>query len=109
MTIRPVRVALQLQQQHADYPAIRDAVHEAEDLGADIVCNWDHFYPLYGPDDDKHLECWTMLGAWAQNYLGKSHKTLPSTVCVNRPANHGNGYFPAAYSPLPIPTPVPAH
>jgi uncharacterized protein (DUF1501 family) len=43
-----------------------------------------------------------MLGAWAQNYLGKSHKTLPSTVCVNRPANHGNGYFPAAYSPLPI-------
>lgn len=43
-----------------------------------------------------------MLGAWAQNYLGKSHKTLPSTVCVNRPANHGNGYFPAAFSPLPI-------
>jgi len=43
-----------------------------------------------------------MLGAWAQHYLGKSHKTLPATVCVNRPANHGNGYFPAAFSPLPI-------
>ena len=43
-----------------------------------------------------------MLGAWAQHYLGKSHPTLPSTVCVNRPANHGNGYFPAAFSPLPI-------
>jgi len=43
-----------------------------------------------------------MLGAWAEHYLGKSHKTLPSTVCVNRPANHGNGYFPAAFSPLPI-------
>ncbi|MGB8167027.1 MAG: DUF1501 domain-containing protein [Chthoniobacteraceae bacterium] len=43
-----------------------------------------------------------MLGAWAQNYLGPSHKTLPSSVCVNRAANHGNGYFPAAYSPLPI-------
>ncbi len=42
------------------------------------------------------------LGAWAQNYLGSSHKTLPSSVCVNRAANHGNGYFPAAYSPLPI-------
>ena len=41
-------------------------MHEAEDLGADIVFNWDHFYPLYGPDDDKHLECWTMLGAWAE-------------------------------------------
>ncbi|MEO6784579.1 MAG: DUF1501 domain-containing protein [Chthoniobacteraceae bacterium] len=43
-----------------------------------------------------------MLGAWAQHYLGPSHKTLPSTVCVNRAANHGNGYFPAAFSPLPI-------
>jgi hypothetical protein len=43
-----------------------------------------------------------MLGAWAQHYLGKSHDTLPSTVCVNRPANHGNGYFPASFSPLPI-------
>lgn len=43
-----------------------------------------------------------MLGAWAQHYLGASSKTLPSTVCVGRPANHGNGYFPASYSPLPI-------
>src|SRR4051794_4531210 len=43
-----------------------------------------------------------MLGAWAQHYLGASHQTLPSSVCVNRTANHGNGYFPAAYSPLPI-------
>lgn len=42
------------------------------------------------------------LGAWAQHYLGASHKTLPSSVCVNRPANHGNGFFPAAFSPLPI-------
>ena len=43
-----------------------------------------------------------MLGAWAQHYLGPSHKTLPSTVCINRAANHGNGYFPAGFSPLPI-------
>lgn len=42
------------------------------------------------------------LGAWAQNYLGPSHATLPSSVCVNRPANHGNGFFPATMSPLPI-------
>ena len=43
-----------------------------------------------------------MLGAWAQHYLGASSKTLPSSVCVNRPANNGNGFFPAAFSPLPI-------
>jgi len=42
------------------------------------------------------------LGAWAQHYLGASHKTLPSSVCVNRPSNHGNGFFPATMSPLPI-------
>ena len=42
------------------------------------------------------------LGAWAQHYLGPSHKTLPASVCVNRAANHGNGYFPAGFSPLPI-------
>ncbi len=42
------------------------------------------------------------LGAWAQNYLGPSHQTLPSSVCVNRSANHGNGFFPATMSPLPI-------
>lgn len=42
------------------------------------------------------------LGAWAHHYLGQSHQTLPSSVCVNRPSNHGNGFFPATMSPLPI-------
>ena len=34
------------------------------------------------------------LGAWAQHYLGPSHKTLPSSVCINRNSEHGNGFFP---------------
>jgi hypothetical protein len=42
------------------------------------------------------------VGAWAQNLLGPSHKTLPSSVCVNRGPDHGNGFFSSAYSPLPI-------
>lgn len=46
------------------------------------------------------------LGAWAQHFLGVSHKTLPSSVAVNRSSNHGNGWFPAAYSPLPILNPT---
>ncbi|NNU28154.1 LLM class F420-dependent oxidoreductase [Isoptericola sediminis] len=65
-TERPLRVAVQLQPQHADYGQIRDAVLRAEDLGVDIVFNWDHFYPLSGDPDGKHFECWTMLGAWAE-------------------------------------------
>jgi hypothetical protein len=43
-----------------------------------------------------------ILGAWAQHYLGASHQTLPSSVCINRPSNQGNGFFPATMSPLPI-------
>jgi probable F420-dependent oxidoreductase len=66
VTNRPVRIAVQLQPQHADYRAISRAVAEAEDLGVDVAFNWDHFYPLYGEPDGKHFECWTMLGAWAQ-------------------------------------------
>lgn len=61
----PVRVAIQLQPQHADYPAIRRAVAGAEEMGVDIVFNWDHFFPLSGDTAGRHFECWTMLGAWA--------------------------------------------
>src|SRR3712207_4871261 len=32
----------------------------------DVIFNWDHFFPLYGDADGKHFECWTMLGAWAE-------------------------------------------
>lgn len=42
------------------------------------------------------------IGAWAQHFKGPSHKTLPSSVCVNRQPNAGNGFFPASFSPLPI-------
>jgi probable F420-dependent oxidoreductase len=63
---KPIRIGVQLQPQHADYRQIRDAVLRAEDLGVDIVFNWDHFFPLNGDPDGKHYECWTMLGAWAE-------------------------------------------
>lgn len=62
-----VKIGVQLQPQHApDYQLIRDAVLRSEDAGVDIIFNWDHFYPLYGDLDGAHFECWTMLGAWAE-------------------------------------------
>ncbi len=64
---RPIRIGLQLQPQHADYDTIRRTASAAEDLGVDIVFNWDHFYPLYGEPEGMHFECWTMLGAWAES------------------------------------------
>ncbi|MCM3659207.1 LLM class F420-dependent oxidoreductase [Agromyces mediolanus] len=60
------RLGVQLQPQHAEYSAIRDAVLRVEELGADVVFNWDHFYPLYGDPDGLHFEGWSMLGAWAE-------------------------------------------
>src|ERR687896_279895 len=62
----PIRIGVQIQPQHADYAQIRAAVAAAEEAGVDIVFNWDHFFPLYGDPDGKHFECWTMLGAWAE-------------------------------------------
>jgi probable F420-dependent oxidoreductase len=62
----PIRIGVQLQPQQADYAEIRDAVARAEDAGVDVLFNWDHFFPLYGDPDGKHFECWTMLGAWAE-------------------------------------------
>jgi probable F420-dependent oxidoreductase len=61
-----VRIGVQVAPQHADYAAIRRAAAEVEATGADILFNWDHFFPLGKLRDGKHFECWTMLGAWAE-------------------------------------------
>jgi probable F420-dependent oxidoreductase len=61
-----MRIGIQLQPQHADYAEIRQAVIAAEEMGVDIIYNWDHFYPLSGEPDGKHFEAWTTLASWAE-------------------------------------------
>ena len=61
-----MRIAAHLHPQHASYAQIREAIIEAEELGADVAYNWDHFYPLYGEPDGPHFEAWTMLASWAE-------------------------------------------
>ncbi|WNM25598.1 LLM class F420-dependent oxidoreductase [Demequina capsici] len=63
---RPIRIAVQIQPQHAPYEKIRDVAAELEDAGVDVLFNWDHFYPLYGEKDGLHFESWTMLAALAE-------------------------------------------
>jgi probable F420-dependent oxidoreductase len=66
MTHRPVRIGVQLAPQHATYPQIRETVLRLEDMGADILFNWDHFFPLSGDPDGLHFESWTELASWAE-------------------------------------------
>ncbi|HWH25219.1 MAG TPA: LLM class F420-dependent oxidoreductase [Pseudolysinimonas sp.] len=63
---RPIRIAVQIQPQHAPYEKIRDTAAELEDLGVDILFNWDHFFPLSGEPDGLHFESWTVLAALAE-------------------------------------------
>lgn len=62
----PTRIGMQITNEYGDYARVRDTVRALEDLGVDIVFNWDHFFPLFGPPDGPHLEAWTMLGALAE-------------------------------------------
>ncbi len=61
-----VRVSAQLRPQHADWPAMRRAWVAAEELGADCLFDWDHFFPLSGDPDGLHFEGLTVLAAMAE-------------------------------------------
>jgi probable F420-dependent oxidoreductase len=45
---------------------MRETWLEAEEIGADDVYIWDHFFPLFGDPAGTHFECWTLLAALAQ-------------------------------------------
>ena len=82
----PIRIGVQLQPQHSShYGYIRDAVRRCEDIGVDVVFNWDHFYPLYGDPEGAHFECWTMLGAWAEQ---TSRIEIGALVMSNQLVDH---------------------
>ena len=60
------RIAVQVYPQHCAFADIRRAFLTAEELGADRVYTWDHFFPLFGDSDGAHFECFTMLAALAE-------------------------------------------
>jgi probable F420-dependent oxidoreductase len=61
----PVRVGIQVQPQHTDFSEMQKAWQKAEELGADGIYTWDHFYPLYGDPEGTHWEGLTSLAALA--------------------------------------------
>jgi probable F420-dependent oxidoreductase len=61
-----IRVGAQIQPQHADFDAMRRAWVEAEEIGADMVFTWDHFFPLTGDPNGKHFESLVCQAALAE-------------------------------------------
>jgi alkanesulfonate monooxygenase SsuD/methylene tetrahydromethanopterin reductase-like flavin-dependent oxidoreductase (luciferase family) len=61
----PIRVGIQITQQHATYEQIRRAWQAVDATTADTLFNWDHFFPLSGDPNGAHLDNWTALGAMA--------------------------------------------
>jgi probable F420-dependent oxidoreductase len=59
------KVGVQVRPQHTGMAELRDAWQRADALDVDTIWTWDHFYPLFGPEDGAHFECWTMLAAIA--------------------------------------------
>jgi len=62
---RAIRVGVQFHPQQCTYEQFASAVRRADGLGVDTIWTWDHFFPLYGPDDGPHFESWTLLTAMA--------------------------------------------
>jgi probable F420-dependent oxidoreductase len=66
VTAFPIRVGVQVEPQHITYAQMRDVWLRIEDMGADALYNWDHFFPLEGDPDGLHYECWTSLASMAE-------------------------------------------
>ncbi len=73
------RVGIQLHPQATSLDDLRAAARAADEMGADSIWVWDHFFPLYG-GDDAHFECYTTLAALA---VETEHARLGALVTCN--------------------------
>ena len=89
----PIRVGVQVQPQHAEFSAMRRAWRDVEELGADTIYTWDHFYPLSGDPDGKHFEGVVSLAALVgyracANRCARVLQLLPQPPATRRCASH---------------------
>ena len=79
-----LRVGIQLHPQATTMADLLAAGRQADDMGADSIWVWDHFYPLYGERDAEHFEGWTTLAALA---TGTTNARLGTLVSGNNYRN----------------------
>jgi probable F420-dependent oxidoreductase len=61
-----IKISVQIQPQHGTFDQNRQAWIEADELGVDVIFNWDHFFPLRGDPNGNHFEAYTLLGSMAE-------------------------------------------
>lgn len=61
-----IKIGCTVQPQHGTYAQMRETWQAVEEMGADSLWTWDHFYPLFGPEDGAHYEGYTLLAAMAE-------------------------------------------
>ena len=71
-----LQVGIQIHPQATNVAAMRDCWNAADEMGADSIWIWDHFYPLFGDPDETHFEAWTLLSVMAAETTNAKLGTL---------------------------------